>query len=353
MTGTAHSHYATNSPKVKVLADTHYAQYLREGCTTLNEEIQRRYPKWVGSVVKSAPCLRGVLAFWIGRRYDLIVTVNHHPGGVMILFLERWINPGKRRVVLAEFMTAEGRRLHRLVYPIWFALIFRPAVRGGMRAAQVMTAAEPDYYGRKFGIPAARFRCIHFPLNIALAGPRRHEGTNGFVLASGRTACDWKTLFCAAQEAAWPLVVVCAKQDLPEVRRLNADGRATVLSEISEQQHSEWMRNAAVYALCLTNRPISSGQVRLRTAIIEGTPIVATSVKGLMGYAIDGKTSLMVAPGDFVGLRREIERLLNNPAGRQQLMQNARNFCAFNDRAFFGGLFRTFVGESAESPLAP
>jgi glycosyltransferase involved in cell wall biosynthesis len=123
-----------------------------------------------------------------------------------------------------------------------------------------------------------------------------------------------------------------------------------VLSEISEKEHGEWMRKATVYALCLTDRLVSSGQIRLRTAIIEGTPIVATSVQGLMGYAIEGTTARMVPPGDPLALRRQIEQLLNNPEERQQLMRAARNFCASNDRESFSGAFRAFVQESAESP---
>jgi glycosyltransferase involved in cell wall biosynthesis len=332
---------------LRILADTHYQQYLEGDCTPLNEEIRRRYPSWVTSATRFVPGLRGALAFWIGKNYDLIVTVNHHPGGVLTLFLERWLNPGKRRVILAEFMTAEGRFLHRLIYPLWFAWIFKPAVRGAMRAGMVMTTAEPEYYAGKFGIRPDRFRCIHLPLNIAVATPRQHEGTDGTVFASGRTMCDWKTLFRAARGASWPLVIVCSKEDLPEVKRLNVDGRATVYSEISEKQHAELMRSASVYALCLSDRLVSSGQIRLRTAVIEGTPIVATAVQGLVGYAIDGTTACTVPPGDFLELRRLIERLLQSPKERAKLMESARSHCGMNDRKHFGNLFRKFVIESA------
>lgn len=66
----------------------------------------------------------------------------------------------------------------------------------------------------------------------------------------------------------------------------------------------------------------------LPTAVLEamaiGTPCVATDVTGLPEVIADGRTGLMVAQHDAVGLAAAIERLVTDPALRVHLAEGAR-----------------------------
>jgi glycosyltransferase involved in cell wall biosynthesis len=144
------------------------------------------------------------------------------------------------------------------------------------------------------------------------------------VLASGRTACDWPTLFNAARGATWPLTIVCSAEERRTVDVLNRDGRATVLSEITPEEHRRLLASAEVYALALRERRASSGQVRLARAIEAGVPVVATRVQGLDGYLDAGTTALAVPVGDAAALRTAIDRLLDDAPLRDALRRKAR-----------------------------
>lgn len=143
------------------------------------------------------------------------------------------------------------------------------------------------------------------------------------VLASGRTSCDWETLFAAAAGRPWRLVVVCGPADLDRVTGLNRDGRARVLVEVPHAEHARLLAEADVYALVLREDLSSAGQVRLMSAVEAGVPLVASDVRALEGYVVPGETALTVSPGDAARLRAEIERLLADPAERRQLRDAA------------------------------
>jgi colanic acid/amylovoran biosynthesis glycosyltransferase len=54
-------------------------------------------------------------------------------------------------------------------------------------------------------------------------------------------------------------------------------------------------------------------------AMAHARPVVASAVGGLRDLVVDGQTGLLVAPGDRVGLRAALERLLGDRALRQRL----------------------------------
>jgi hypothetical protein len=226
----------------------------------------------------------------------------------------------RRRLVAIHFIDHPPpagrvrRALHRLGRPL-----DRAATRRALLVGHVLTAPERDAVAQRFGLEAERVRVVPFAL-------RRHEedvlppaAAEPLVVAAGRAHCDWPTLFAAARDARWPLTVVCGAHDRPEVDRLNASGRAAVLSEIPREQCSRLLRRAAVAAVVMRDEGVSQGHVRLMDAVDAGAAIVATRTRSLDGYAVDGETALLVAPGDARALREAIDRLLEDPAERGRL----------------------------------
>ena len=55
-----------------------------------------------------------------------------------------------------------------------------------------------------------------------------------------------------------------------------------------------------------------------------GTPVIATSVGGLLEMIEDGVSGILVSPKDPLLLSQQIERLINNKRLSQSLSENAK-----------------------------
>jgi glycosyltransferase involved in cell wall biosynthesis len=65
-----------------------------------------------------------------------------------------------------------------------------------------------------------------------------------------------------------------------------------------------------------------------------GKPVIASRIGGLADIVLDGKTGLLVSPNDPDALRDAIQRLLDDPAGRQQMgLQARQRVAAFQARS--------------------
>ncbi len=335
---------------MKILVDTRYSRYLPE-CTTLDSEIERLFGRRVLALTKSNGILRGLMAWWVGRRFDFIVTVNHHPGSSLLIVLAGLSH--RRKLILLEFMIYGDRTVKRLSLPVIIPLLLGPALRKAMVAAQVMLESEPKYYAELLGIPESRFSPILLPLVDSQKTELTNTRQKNLVFSSGRAACDWETLLSAAEGTDWELVIVCGRRELKYIEKLNHTVKAKVLSDISADEHAKWMRSAAVYVLSLYDRPISSGQLRLGNAISCGTPTVATRVRGLEGYAANGRNALLVEPGNAMDLRKRVDELLLHPERRFALAKRARKLSESRTESTFFHSIRTFVFGAAHKSDTP
>ena len=334
---------------MKILADTHYAPRLRDRCAVLDEMILARYGRLGQRMAGRIAMLRGWMAVRIGRNYELIVTCPSWPGGKWIVLFEALLGKKRRRVMLLEFGTRPKSGWKGIIYPLWLKWLYAPAVRRAVRAAQVMTDWERSYTAELLNVPEERFRFIPWPLSDGrqtLPSPKHAPARK--VMSSGRAACDWETLFRAAQGANWSLTVVCGRPELQKVKEL-AGKSAQVLCDIPAAEHQAMIEASDVYVLCLRNDPTSCGQVRLMNAISAGVPVVATRVRGLEGYATHGTTAMLVEPGDAQGLRGAVDRLLDHPSEGEALSERA--FEAARQRTFtqYDELIAATVSELAAS----
>jgi glycosyltransferase involved in cell wall biosynthesis len=311
---------------MRILADTDYALRLRDRCKVLDEAILERYGRRGQSLARRWAILRGWFAVRIGRDYDLIVTCPSWPGGKWVVIFQALFGEKPRRIMLLEFGTRPKSGLKGILYPIWLKWIFAPAIRRAVRAAQVMTGWEGPYHAKLLNVPEDRFRYIPWPLLDGGESRSAKDAATRKVMSSGRAVCDWETLFQAAADTDWSLTIVCGQPDLARVRKLARPNGAAVMCDISVVEHQREIESSMVYVLCLRDEPTSCGQVRLMNAISAGVPVVATRVRGLEGYAIDGTTAVLVNPGDHEAIRREVNRLLENPAERRALSEKARDF---------------------------
>jgi glycosyltransferase involved in cell wall biosynthesis len=195
-----------------------------------------------------------------------------------------------------------------------------------MLRAQVLSPWEADVYSRRYRIDRERFHFIPWawrhPPRGARAGFRPATERNG-VIAAGRVNCDWPTLLSAAEGQPWTLTVVCPATDLPAVEELGGDGQVTILSEVPEKQVQELLSRSAVSVLAMREVGVSQGHVRLCASVDAGLPIIASATRSLEGYVEDGRTAILVPPGDPTALREVISQLLSDPVRRDDLASAA------------------------------
>ena len=299
----------TREPKA-VVTSGWYAANIGEGFVAIEDAIGR------GPLARALGRLRAVRGLQIhlaARRGRGAALLRLERGALTALCLAAVL--GGPPVVILELIPDRPPRSpwKRVLARARFALVERPAVRRGMRAGQVLSAAERDRVAAAYGIPPERLRHVPWALcRTGTASPEPPAGRAG-VLSSGRAACDWETLFEAAAGAAWPLTVVCGAADRERVEALNRDGRARILSEVSREHHDRLVGSTAVFAIVLVDDGLSSGQVRLMTATELRAPVVVSAVETLADYVVDGETAVAVPVGDPARLRSEIDAMLADP----------------------------------------
>ncbi|MEO8152724.1 MAG: glycosyltransferase [Rhizobacter sp.] len=328
-----------------VLVDAWYAEALRPfGAIGIDEAIAARFAAPCAWLARRSTAIRGLLWFAVSRKAERVVCPFSAPGLLVFLTLHRLFSPHPPGLFLVEFLRGEPRSAWARAKEFVHTRLFRTLLPPMLCGAQVMTGWEASAYAKKYELPQSLFTFIAFPmvLHPGESLPAQAPAAE-MVLSSGRAACDWPTLMAAAQDADWPLTIVCSSEDRATVDALNRSGRARVLSEISHQEHQQLLSQATVYALVLREQRASSGQVRLARAIESGVPVVATAVLGLDGYVEDGCTALAVPVGDAARLRAAIDTLWNDSARRTQLRHRAHS--AMHDRslAAYTERIRAFV----------
>jgi hypothetical protein len=307
-----------------VLSDDPYGELI-PSFSSLGQ-IVGRWPAWAGSVVGRVGPLRAIIFLLLGTRYDVLTVLREQRGWRSLLLLSA-VMPSRRKLAVFHFIDhpprSEGRgaTVDRLWRPIE-----RWAVRRGVLRAQVFSVSEPALYAHRFGVAQDRFRFVPYPWRYpprdASPGFRPAAQREG-VIAAGRSFCDWPTLFQAARGEDWTLTVVCQAADRPLVERLNAPPLATILSELSADETRKRLGQAALSAVTMYDSGVSQGHTRLCDCVNAGAPVVVSQTRSLEGYVEPGETASVVPPGDPEALRQAINRLLADPAARDEMARAA------------------------------
>lgn len=312
-----------------IAAPGFYAERLGYPCVEFMRALELTLPSAVARLVRSRPRLRGLALGLLARRGRLsLLAIRGEPGTVAALAICA-LPPARPNVFVCELMLRPTPRTpsRRAARGLWSRLVERPALRRAMAGAQLMTEWERDAYAFEYGLDPERLHVVRWPLREGGdVPPQAIDPSSRRVFSSGRTACDWPTLFEAARGAGWELATVCSTADADAVRALAAgvDG-ARVEVELPWAEHDRLLRASAVCAIVVADRGISAGQVRLMSAVEAGVAVVATGVRALDEYVVANETALVVPPADPVALRAAVDGLLENPARREQLRDRARD----------------------------
>jgi glycosyltransferase involved in cell wall biosynthesis len=106
---------------------------------------------------------------------------------------------------------------------------------------------------------------------------------------------------------------------------LNLENRITLTGQVDHKYVPEYLRSFDIFVVpSLTHR--ESFGVAAVEASASGLPVVASQVGGLPEVVLDGKTGLLVPPGDIDALATAISRLLADSALRARMGQAGRQF---------------------------
>ena len=103
--------------------------------------------------------------------------------------------------------------------------------------------------------------------------------------------------------------------------RLGVADRVRLLGSVPSQEMPGWYRSADVVACTPTYEPFGITPLE---AMACGTPVVAYRVGGLQDTVVDGKTGLLVPPGDLRALSAALGGLLADEKRRDAFGQAAR-----------------------------
>lgn len=127
----------------------------------------------------------------------------------------------------------------------------------------------------------------------------------------------------AGGPAAYPIKEDPVAQSILEVAsRLGVTDRVRLLGSVPPEEMPAWYRSADVVTCTPAYEPFGITPLE---AMACGTPVVAYRVGGLQDTVVDGRTGLLVPPGDIGELTRALGELLNDPERRRAYGEAARN----------------------------
>lgn len=193
------------------------------------------------------------------------------------------------------------------------------AVRAGLRAAglvaaptRAMLAALETHYG-PFGatqvIPNGR-EPADFPPGVK----------EPFIFSAGRLWDEAKNVGAVAEvasEVPWP-VFVAGEQAHPSGARLELQS-VRGLGRLTFREMGDWLGRATLYALPARYEPFG---LSVLEAGLAGCALVVGDIPSLR--EVWGDAALFVHPDDREGLRAALQRLIDDPALRQEMARQAR-----------------------------
>lgn len=301
---------------------------------SLEADVRLKRSVYLLAPVVARALRRAVSARLQAERYDV---VHHH-----------WVIPNAGLV--ADLVEARGVpqviSLHGS--DVTVAERFAPAralARGAFRRAGAVTACSGDLTRRAIalGAPANRTRTVPYGVDTEAFRPDRRETslrdklglprTTLLVLAVGRLVekKGFRCLIDAASRSRGVYVAIAGEGDLRESlqRQIHATGAPVKLfGALAREALAAALASADVVAV--PSVVDGSGNVdglpnTLLEALASGKPVVASRVAGIPDVVEDGRTALLVPPGDPAALAAAIERLRARPEERRVLGLAARS----------------------------
>ncbi len=193
--------------------------------------------------------------------------------------------------------------------------IDRSACRAGIRFVDdpritycVLSTREKEIFPRTWKVESRRVRFTPWPYTIDESELSRPISNTGGVFSGGDSLRDYRSLLQICGALPTPVTVATRLQP---PRGFSPPGNLT-LGPVAHDRFMECMRRATVVVVPIQGGlERSAGQQTYLNAMALGKPVVVTDALGVTDYVEDGRTGLIVPPGDAAALRRALEWVLD------------------------------------------
>jgi len=252
--------------------------------------------------------------------YDVVVSLSERAGIPLALLLDRRI---RHMVIFHHGMSQYKLRLIRAL-----------KLQRRWNVIAAISRAEAEGMRVALGLDDQRVVALHTPVDVDFYRPSQPStGREAFIQSLGLSHRDYPTLIRAMRrlphipchlrvgstwvqqrsghedEALPPNVTLQPFVHPDELRRCYEESRFIV---VPIKASTQW----------------SAGCTSVQAAQAMGKPVIATRRPGLSEYLIDGKTGILVEPGDDRGMAEAIDMLWNDPQRVVRMGRNAREWIA-------------------------
>jgi Glycosyl transferases group 1 len=220
--------------------------------------------------------------------------------------------PGGRRTGIALIecqWKLGGSRLDRLGTTLGVRAIDGPRV-----AYCVLSEWERERFPETWGVAPERVHFTPYCITLSDAELEAPARADGSVFAGGNSLRDYGPLVEAAPHVDAPVTLATTQVDGPLSPNVTA-------GPVSHERYMQLFREASVIVVPLESRDDrTSGQQTYINAMALGKPVVVTDSPGVRDYVDDGRTGLVVPPGDAGALARAISWALD-PANASEVAE--------------------------------
>jgi glycosyltransferase involved in cell wall biosynthesis len=235
------------------------------------------------------------------------------------------------------YAEAIGRGRHREIPHLAFAFNFTDIPAGARLHAMrrvfaridrfvVYSRMERDLYARVFALSLEKLHFLRWGVAPPIFDPAPREIAVPYVAALGGEARDYVTLCAAARELPEIPFVLITRPD--SLEGIELPDNVTVHTNLPWHRAWSILWHAELTTLPLRSKDTPNGHVTAVGAMHLGKAQVITDSAGIRDYAIDGKTALLVPPGDPTSLAESINHLFSDESLRMRLGQGAKAFAS-------------------------
>jgi Glycosyl transferases group 1 len=170
----------------------------------------------------------------------------------------------------------------------------------------VLSQEEATLFPATWGVAPEHVHVTPFHWVLDESQVEELPDTDGTIFAGGDSLRDYRPLLEAAEGLAAG-VTIASRSRAP----VRAPANVTI-GELNQRRYEERFRSASIVVVPLApRRDRSAGQQTYLNAMVLGKPVVVTDALGVREYVEDGRTGLIVPPGDAAAMRAALGWLLD------------------------------------------